>query len=79
VVSSPTSAALTDDERAGIVLAVQSAFTKLKNLYGDIAPIFQAYGFTAPSPGVIARDLSEKIEAASNIARPFQKEMDTAI
>lgn len=56
--------ALTDEERTGIILAVQSAFTKLKNLYREILPIFQSYGFTAPSPGVIARDLSEKIEAS---------------
>lgn len=55
---------LTDEERDGITLAVQSAFKKLKNLYAAIAPIFQSYGFTAPSPGVIARDLSEKIEAS---------------
>jgi hypothetical protein len=55
---------LTDDERMGITLAVQSAFTKLKNLYREIVPIFESYGFKAPSPGVIARDLSEKIEAS---------------
>lgn len=62
--ASTTQAALTPDERAGIVLAVQSAFTKLKNLYQRIAPIFDSYGFTAPSAGVIARDLSEKIEVS---------------
>lgn len=56
--------ALTADEREGIRLAVQSAFTKLKNLYTQVRPIFESYGFTAPSAGVIARDLSEKIEAA---------------
>jgi hypothetical protein len=54
---------LTDDEREGIVLAVNSAFRKLKNLYDKILPIFDSYGFRAPSAGVIARDLSEKIEA----------------
>jgi hypothetical protein len=53
---------LTDDERTGIVLAVNSAFTKLRNLYQRITPIFHEYGFTPPSAGVIARDLSEKIE-----------------
>jgi hypothetical protein len=52
---------LTDEERTGIILAVQSAFTKLKNLYRGIVPIFQSYGFTPSSPGVIARDLSKKI------------------
>ena len=55
---------LTDEECAGVTIAVQSAFTKLKNLYREVVPIFQSYGFTAPSPGVIARDLSEKIEAS---------------
>src|SRR5437016_13337320 len=55
---------LTADEREGIVLAVSSAFRKLKNLYARIVPIFEDYGFTPPSAGVIARDLSEKIEKA---------------
>jgi hypothetical protein len=55
---------LTPDERDAIVLAVKSAFTKLKNLYQEITPIIQRYGFTVPSAGVIARDLSEKIEAS---------------
>src|SRR5712692_2033552 len=55
---------LTVDEREGIVLAVSSAFRKLKNLYAKIVPIFESYGFTPPSAGVIARDLSEKIEAS---------------
>lgn len=55
---------LTDDEREGIVLAAQSAFRKLKNLYARIVPVFEDFGFTPPSAGVIARDLSEKIEKA---------------
>ena len=55
---------LTVDEREGIVLAVSSAFRKLKNLYAKIVPIFEDFGFTPPSAGVIARDLSEKIEKA---------------
>jgi hypothetical protein len=55
---------LTADERDGIILAVNSAFRKLKNLYAKIVPIFEGYGFTPPSAGVIARDLSEKIEKA---------------
>jgi hypothetical protein len=55
---------LTADERDGIVLAVNSAFRKLKNLYSKIVPVFESYGFTPPSAGVIARDLSEKIEAS---------------
>jgi hypothetical protein len=55
---------LSDEERQAITVAVLSAFTKLRNLYREITPIFQNYGFTAPSAGVIARDLSEKIEAS---------------
>jgi len=60
----PQRTPLTDDEREGIVLAVSSAFRKLKNLYAKIVPIFEDFGFTPPSAGVIARDLSEKIEKA---------------
>jgi len=55
---------LTPGERDGIILAVNSAFRKLKNLYSKIVPVFESYGFTPPSAGVIARDLSEKIEAS---------------
>src|SRR5438445_7099209 len=55
---------LTADEREGIVLAVNSAFRKLKNLYARIVPVFEYFCFTPPSAGVIARDLSEKIEKA---------------
>jgi hypothetical protein len=54
---------LSPDEREGIVLAVNSAFRKLKNPYDKILPIFDNYGFRPPSAGVVARDLSEKIEA----------------
>jgi hypothetical protein len=35
-----------------------------ENLYAKIVPIFEDFGFTPPSAGVIARDLSEKIEKA---------------
>ena len=55
---------LTDEEIEGIILAVKSAFLKLKNLYDKITPIFDEYGFKAPSAGVVARDLSEKIETS---------------
>lgn len=55
---------LDEDERQGIVLAVNSAFRKLKNLYEKIVPVFNEYGFRPPSAGVIARDLSEKIETS---------------
>ena len=55
---------LDQDERDGIVLAVKSAFTKLRNLYARIVPVFDEYGFKPPSAGVVARDLSEKIETS---------------
>lgn len=55
---------LTEDEKEGIILAVKSAFLKLKNLYDKITPVFDEYGFKAPSAGVVARDLSEKIETS---------------
>jgi len=55
---------LTDEEKEGIILAVKSAFLKLKNLYDKITPVFDEYGFKAPSAGVVARDLSEKIETS---------------
>lgn len=51
-------------EKKGIIIAVESAFMKLKNLYEAITPIYQEYGFKPPSAGVIARDLSEKIESS---------------
>jgi len=40
---------LTADEREGIVLAVNSAFRKLKTLYTRIVPIFEDLGVTPPS------------------------------
>jgi hypothetical protein len=55
---------LTEEEIKGIVVAVESAFLKLKNLYDRITPVFDEYGFKAPSAGVVARDLSEKIETS---------------
>lgn len=55
---------LTSEEVEGITLAVKSAFLKLKNLYDKITPVFDEYGFKAPSAGVVARDLSEKIETS---------------
>ena len=55
---------LTAEEIEGIVLAVKSAFLKLRNLYDKITPVFDEYGFRAPSAGVVARDLSEKIETS---------------
>ena len=55
---------LTASERKGIITAVESAFLKLNNLYKKIAPIFVSFGFTPQAAGVIARDLSEKVEAS---------------
>jgi hypothetical protein len=55
---------LTAEEIAGIVLAVKSAFLKLRNLYDKITPVFDEYGFRAHSAGVVARGLSEKIETS---------------
>ncbi|MBM3341217.1 MAG: hypothetical protein FJY56_03765 [Betaproteobacteria bacterium] len=60
----PPKEPLSEDEKEGIVLAVKSAFLKLKNLYDKITPVFDEYGFKAPSAGVVARDLSEKIETS---------------
>lgn len=53
---------LTDAERRGVVVAAESAFLKLANLYEELLPIFARYGFKAQSAGVVSRDVSEKIE-----------------
>ena len=53
---------LTAAERSGLVVAAQSAFLKIANLYEEVAPIFQKYGFKPPSAGVISRLVSEKLE-----------------
>ena len=47
------------------MLAVNSTFRNSKNLHDKILPlpIFDNCGFRSPSAGVVARDLSEKIEA----------------
>lgn len=55
---------LTADERAGIVIAVQSVFARLRKCYREVQPIYARYGFRDPSAGVMARDLSEQIETA---------------
>ena len=55
---------ITDDEREAILIAVRSVFRRLRNLYEQILPKFVEFGFRAPSPGVMARDLSEKIETS---------------
>ena len=51
-------------EKEGIVTAAKSVFRKLENLYKKIEPIFVECGFTSSSSGVVARDLSEKIESS---------------
>ena len=53
---------LSEDEKDSLTTAVQSVFRKLDKLYAEIVPRFQQYGFKPPSAGVVARDLSEKIE-----------------
>lgn len=53
---------LTANERRGLIVAAESAFLKLANLYEELIPIFQRYGFKPQSAGVISRDVSEKIE-----------------
>ena len=53
---------LSRDEKDGLTVAVQSVFRKLDNLYREIVPRFEEHGFKPPSAGVVARDLSEKIE-----------------
>jgi len=53
---------LTVAERRGLVVAAESAFLKLANLYEELLPIFARYGFKAQSAGVVSRDVSEKIE-----------------
>ena len=63
-VSAASRLQLTDDERNGITLAVQSAFLKLKHPIEGIVPIFEDFGFRPPSAGVVAGDLSETIEKA---------------
>lgn len=49
-------------ERRAIVVAAESAFLKLANLYEELLPIFERYGFKPQSAGVVSRDVSEKIE-----------------
>jgi len=61
-VSGSTGSGLSEDEKTGLTIAVQSVFRKLDKLYAEIVPRFQEYGFRPPSAGVVARDLSEKIE-----------------
>jgi hypothetical protein len=53
---------LTADERRGVVVAAESAFLKLANLYDELLPIFSRYGFKPPSAGVVSRDVSEQLE-----------------
>jgi hypothetical protein len=53
---------LTDDEGDGLVIAVRSTFDRLRNVYLRIAPLFAEAGFKPPSPGALARDISEKIQ-----------------
>src|SRR5690349_427984 len=63
--STPQRRALTDDEREGIVLAVNSAFRKLKNLYAKIVPIFEDFGFTPPSAGSLQGTFRRRLKRRS--------------
>jgi hypothetical protein len=58
----PITTLLSGARPSGLVVAAQSAFLKIANLYEEVNPIFQKYGFRAPSAGVISRDVSEKLE-----------------
>jgi arabinofuranosyltransferase len=51
-------ARFTIDEPGGIA-ADESAFTKLRSFYAEIATVLVRYGFTSPSSRVIVRDRSE--------------------
>ena len=53
---------LSATERRALIVAAESAFLKLANLYAELLPIFTRYGFKPQSAGVISRDVSEKIE-----------------
>jgi hypothetical protein len=53
---------LTSTERRAIIVAAESTFLKLANLYAELLPIFSRYGFKPQSAGVVSRDVSEKIE-----------------
>jgi hypothetical protein len=65
---------LTVGEIHAIRTAVFSVFLKVAKLYDEITPFYVQYGFTPPSPGVMARDLSEKIEVSITQHGPtFQK------
>jgi hypothetical protein len=67
-------APLTETETADIVTAVQSVFRKLKKLLTKVIPVYVEFGFKAPSAGVLARDLSERIEVAiSQHCETFEK------
>ena len=55
---------LTVGEMHAIRTAVFSVFLKVAKLSHAITPHYVAFGFTPPSPGAMARDLSEKIETA---------------
>ena len=45
-----------------MIVAAESAFLELANLYEELLPILARYGFKPQSAGVVSRDVSEKIE-----------------
>lgn len=62
-------------EIGDIQTAVQSVFRKLKKLHAKVTPVYDEFGFKAPSAGVLARDLSEKIELSiAQHCQAFEKQ-----
>jgi len=53
---------LTPAEIRSIVVAAESTFLKIGNMYEELLPIFARYGFKPQSAGVVSRDVSEQIE-----------------
>jgi hypothetical protein len=53
---------LTPAETRSIIVAAESTFLKIANMYEELLPIFARYGFKPQSAGVVSRDVSEQIE-----------------
>lgn len=56
--------ALTAEERAAIVLAVQSTFSRLRELHQRVQPMFETAGFEPASATAMVHDLPQTIEQA---------------
>jgi hypothetical protein len=57
---------LTAAERVRIVIAVESTFLELANLYEGLLPLFSRYNFKPQSAGFVSRGLSEQIESPTS-------------